>query len=60
MARESYEIQHTQCPNCGKEANSYEEVENEFGYRNMGDGRTIVQSWCRECRIEERREKSNN
>lgn len=25
-------------------------VEQEFGYRNMGDGRYIPQSYCRECR----------
>ena len=56
MKRKPYEINHTVCPNCKKEVNSYEAVESEFGYRNMGDGRTIVQSWCRKCRIEERKE----
>lgn len=50
MERKPYEVEHTKCPNCGKEANSYEEVEREFGYRDMGDGRTIVQSWCKDCR----------
>lgn len=56
MERKSYEIEHTDCPKCGKKANSYDEVERDFGYRNMGDGRIIVQSWCSECRIEERRQ----
>ena len=27
-----------------------DEIEQEFGYRNMGDGRYIPQSYCRECR----------
>ena len=27
-----------------------DEIEKEFGYRNMGDGRYIPQSYCRECR----------
>jgi hypothetical protein len=58
VERESYEIEHTVCPNCGKIANKYDEVKRDFGYRNMGDGRIIVQSWCRECRIEERRQNS--
>jgi hypothetical protein len=44
------------CPHCGKKAVDRDEIEKKFGYRNMGDGRVIVQSWCRECRIEERRE----
>ncbi len=38
------------CPNCGKEANSPEEIEELFGYRNMGDGRVIPQSYCKDCR----------
>lgn len=50
MERQPYEVDHTICPHCGKEANSYEEVESEFGYRNMGDGHIIVQSWCKDCR----------
>ena len=27
--------------------------EEKFGYRDMGDGRHIPQSHCRECRIKE-------
>jgi len=50
MERKWYEIEETSCPNCGKVASSYDEVELEFGYRDMGDGRIIVQSWCKNCR----------
>lgn len=41
---------YAECPNCGKIAHGENEIEEEFGYRNMGDGRRIPQSWCRECR----------
>lgn len=44
------------CPHCGKTATGHDEIEEKFGYGDMGDGRVIVQSWCRECRIEERRQ----
>lgn len=43
----------TECPCCGKKAHGTKEIEKEFGYRNMGDGRAttpIPQSYCRECR----------
>lgn len=45
------------CPHCGKTANGKTEIEEKFGYRDMGDGRVIPQSWCRDCRIEERKDK---
>ena len=38
------------CPQCDRRAYSEQTVESEFGYRTMADGKTIVQSWCRECR----------
>ena len=38
------------CPTCNKDAHTAEHVEELFGYRTMADGKTIVQSWCRECR----------
>ncbi|EHI79711.1 hypothetical protein HMPREF9093_00014 [Fusobacterium sp. oral taxon 370 str. F0437] len=44
------------CPRCGIIANGEEEIEEKFGYRNMGDGREepiIPQSHCRKCRKEE-------
>ena len=44
------------CPHCGKTASGRDEIEEKVGYRNMGDERIIVQSWCRECRINERQE----
>lgn len=42
--------EYAECPNCGKTAHGKDEIEELFGYRNMGDGRTIPQSWCRDCR----------
>ena len=44
------------CPHCGKVAKGRKQIERDFGYRNMGDGTIRVQSWCRNCRIEERRQ----
>ena len=42
--------EYAECPHCGKKAYGEEEIEELFGYRNMGDGREIPQSWCKECR----------
>ena len=42
-----------ECPHCGKRAEGVEQIEELFGFRNMGDGRNIPQSHCRECRIKE-------
>lgn len=42
--------EYAECPNCGKTAHGVDEIRILFGYRNMGDGRVILQSWCRECR----------
>ena len=42
--------EYAECPNCGKTAHGEDEIEELFGYRNMGDGRTIPQSWWRDCR----------
>ena len=41
---------YAQCPCCEKTAFGTNEIEQLFGYRNMGDGRCILQSYCRECR----------
>ena len=38
------------CPCCEREAYGNREIEELFGYRNMGDGRRIPQSYCRVCR----------
>lgn len=38
------------CPCCSKKAIMEVQIEQLFGYRTMADGKTIVQSWCRECR----------
>lgn len=42
--------EYAQCPCCGKTAYGKDDIERKFGYRNMGDGRCIPQSYCRECR----------
>jgi len=37
------------CPSCGKIAKNYQNVKDEFGYRNV-NGVIRPQSWCRKCR----------
>ncbi len=46
-----YDENHAECPCCQKRAEGKIQIEKLFGYRNMGDGRTIPQSYCRDCRI---------
>ncbi len=41
---------YAECPCCKKQAHKEKEIEEKFGYRNMGDGRIIPQSYCRACR----------
>lgn len=50
------DLSHAICPDCGKEARGETQVLNRFGTRNF-QGHTYVQSWCRDCRLRERREK---
>lgn len=38
------------CPKCGKTANSHQELEEKFGFRNMGNGTLRAQSQCKSCR----------
>ncbi len=38
------------CPHCSKTAEGFDSVIKEFGLRNMDDGVTRVQSWCKDCR----------
>lgn len=47
--------EYAKCPRCGKVAIGEDEIEEEFGYRNMGNGKIIPQSHCRDCRSEEQR-----
>lgn len=47
--------EYAECPHCGKIAFGHSEIEEEFGYRYNG---TVPQSWCRQCRATERREKT--
>ena len=42
--------EYAECPNCGKVAHGEDEIEEYFGYRSVGDGKVIPQSWCRDCR----------
>lgn len=37
--------EYAQCPCCGKTTYGKNEMERKFGYRNMGDGRYIPQSY---------------
>ncbi|RNJ76725.1 MAG: type III restriction endonuclease subunit R [Nitrosopumilus sp. H13] len=41
--------EYAKCPKCGKIAQSRQEVEKGFGFRNI-DGIARPQSWCRNCR----------
>lgn len=41
--------EHAKCPKCFKNAESREEIEKEFGFRNM-DGIIKAQLWCKVCR----------
>ena len=38
------------CPHCFKNAIGIEATIKFFGLRNMSDGVTRVQSWCKDCR----------
>ena len=43
-------LPHT-CPKCNKvTATTHQELEEKFGFRNMGNNTIRNQSWCRECR----------
>lgn len=42
--------EYAKCPCCGKEAIGKNDIEDKFGYRDMGDGRVIPQSYCKACR----------
>ncbi len=42
--------EYAQCPCCGKTAYGKDNIEKKFGYRDMGDGRIIPQSYCKKYR----------
>ena len=50
-------IYEASCPDCGKQANGKDDVVDRFGLRNYR-GSVYVQSWCKDCRTRERREKA--
>ncbi|PWK09424.1 hypothetical protein C7421_104370 [Pantoea ananatis] len=42
------------CPSCSSNAGTHVFYKyDDFGMRNMGDGRFIVQSWCQRCRLKD-------
>lgn len=42
------------CPSCSSKAGTHFFYKHDdFGMRNMGDGRFIVQSWCQGCRLQD-------
>ncbi|PNO81128.1 hypothetical protein MC77_020455 [Citrobacter koseri] len=44
-------VDYKSCPKCSADAGVHVFYKTEdFGYRDMGDGRHIVQSWCPSCR----------
>jgi hypothetical protein len=57
MERKPYEVEYAICPKSGIEANSYDEVERIFGYRNKGKGKKIVQSYCKKERSKYRKKR---
>ena len=52
-------IKSAKCPQCGKIANTYEDVKEYFGLRKVGYA-TDIQSWCRECRRNQDEIKKND
>lgn len=42
-------LDYAKCPNCGKVANTLDDVKTSFGFRTH-NGRQITQSWCVNCR----------
>lgn len=46
----SIQLPHT-CPKCRTTtANTYQELDEKFGFRNVSPEKATNQSWCRECR----------
>ncbi|GFP76386.1 hemagglutinin [Clostridium fungisolvens] len=41
---------YAECPCCNKIAKGEADIEEDFGYRTMNNGKIIPQSYCRECR----------
>lgn len=42
------------CPSCSNKTGTYVFYKyDDFGMRNMDDGRFIVQSWCQGCRLQD-------
>ena len=46
---------YAKCPKCNKEAHSKDEIDAKFGWRVV-NGKTVPQSWCYDCRNQERKE----
>ncbi|SMG61773.1 hypothetical protein [Cedecea sp. NFIX57] len=39
------------CPRCEKSVSTKEDAGRLFGFRRMRNGKTIIQSWCKTCRL---------
>ena len=52
-------VKSAKCPQCGKTADTYEDVKKYFGLRKVGYA-TDIQSWCRECRRNKDEIKNDN
>jgi len=49
IVSEHLDVQKKECPNCHIVVKGLKEIEEKFGFRNIGK-KTIPQSWCRDCR----------
>jgi len=49
MAKGKITVPH-KCPKCDREAKNHNELEKEFGFRNMNPSTIRSQSWCKKCR----------
>jgi len=46
-------VEYKSCPKCSEDVGVHVFYKtHDFGFRDMGDGRKIVQSWCQACRSE--------
>jgi hypothetical protein len=50
---------HKCCPNCQDSATGFNAVMRVFGFRKPAGGTAIPQTWCRSCRSDSMKEKSD-
>lgn len=51
---------YAKCPRCGKSALGEDKIMELFGFRFKPNGKIVPQSYCRECRSEQIRERNKN